>query len=327
MSLNPLEDEQYFRLTILPINPRFKILWDLYQKQLESMWVTKEIDFSNDLKDFLKLTDSEQHFIRMILAFFAASDGIVNFNIREQFFAKIKVAEAQVMLGFQYMMENIHGEVYSNMLNNIIQNEEERTYLFDAISNIESIRLMKEWAFKWIHSKNDLAYTIFAAGIIEGIFFSGAFASIFWLKMMRGQNKLFMEGLIKSNKLISRDEGLHTNADAALYQFVQPISQIDAYEMITEAILLVDNFHQEGIQVKMIGMNIELMNQYIRYVGDRLLNLFGYEKLYHTTNPFHFMELIGLDTKGNFFETRPTEYQSAHNDINENWHFTIRDNF
>jgi ribonucleotide reductase beta subunit family protein with ferritin-like domain len=327
MSLNPLEDEQYFRLTILPINPRFKILWDLYQKQLESMWVTKEIDFSNDLKDFLKLTDSEQHFIRMILAFFAASDGIVNFNIREQFFTKIKVAEAQVMLGFQYMMENIHGEVYSNMLNNIIQNEEERTYLFDAISNIESIRLMKEWAFKWIHSKNDLAYTIFAAGIIEGIFFSGAFASIFWLKMMRGQNKLFMEGLIKSNKLISRDEGLHTNADAALYQFVQPISQIDAYEMITEATLLVDNFHQEGIQVKMIGMNIELMNQYIRYVGDRLLNLFGYEKLYHTTNPFHFMELIGLDTKGNFFETRPTEYQSAHNDINENWHFTIRDNF
>ena len=327
MSLNPLEDEQYFRLTILPINPRFKILWDLYQKQLESMWVAKEIDFSNDLKDFLKLTDSEQHFIRMILAFFAASDGIVNFNIREQFFAKIKVAEAQVMLGFQYMMENIHGEVYSNMLNNIIQNEEERTYLFDAIANIESIRLMKEWAFKWIHSKNDLAYTIFAAGIIEGIFFSGAFASIFWLKMMRGQNKLFMEGLIKSNKLISRDEGLHTNADAALYQFVKPISQIDAYEMITEATLLVDNFHREGIQVSMIGMNIELMNQYIRYVGDRLLNLFGYEKLYNATNPFHFMELIGLDTKGNFFETRPTEYQSAHNDINENWNFTIRDNF
>jgi ribonucleotide reductase beta subunit family protein with ferritin-like domain len=291
------------------------------------MWVAKEIDFSNDLKDFLLLSEPEQHFIKMILAFFAASDGIVNFNIREQFFSLIKVAEAQVMLGFQYMMENIHGEVYSNMLNNIIQNESERIYLFNAIANIDSIRLMKEWAFRWIHMKNNLSYTIFAAGIIEGIFFSGAFASIFWLKMMRGRNKLFMEGLIKSNKLISRDEGLHTNADAALYQFVMPISQTEAYAMISEAIYLVDNFHKEGIQVEMIGMNIELMNQYIRYVADRLLNLFGYEKLYNTTNPFQFMELIGLDTKGNFFETRPTEYQSAHNEINENWIFTIKKDF
>jgi ribonucleotide reductase beta subunit family protein with ferritin-like domain len=327
MTKEILEDDIHFRLTVLPINPQFKILWDLYQKQLESMWVSKEIDFSNDYKDFLKLTDPEQHFIKMILAFFAASDGIVNFNIREQFFNRIKVAEAQIMLGFQYMMENIHGEVYSNMLNNIIQNETERIYLFDAISNINSIRLMKEWAFKWIHSKNDLAYAIFAAGIIEGLFFSGAFASIFWLKLMRGKNTLFMEGLIKSNKLISRDEGMHTNADAALYQFVTPISQSDAYEMIVEAISLVDNFHQEGIKVEMIGMNIILMNQYIRYVADRLLVLFGYEKLYNTTNPFYFMELIGLDTKGNFFETRPTEYQSAHNEVNLNWQFTVNNNF
>jgi ribonucleotide reductase beta subunit family protein with ferritin-like domain len=327
MEINSLEDEQYFRLTILPINPQFKILWDLYQKQLESMWVAKEIDFSSDLKDFLNLTLPEQHFIKMILAFFAASDGIVNFNIREQFFSRIKVAEAHVMLGFQYMMENIHGEVYSNMLNNIIQNESERVYLFNAISNIDSIRMMKEWAFKWIHSKNNLAYTIFAAGIIEGLFFSGAFASIFWLKMTRGQNKLFMEGLVKSNKLISRDEGLHTNADAALYQFVKPISQSEAFNMISEAVELVDNFHLEGIQVEMIGMNIQLMKQYIRYVADRLLCLFGYEKLYNESNPFYFMELIGLDTKGNFFETRPTEYQSAHNEINENWSFTIKDDF
>ena len=327
MSKNTLENEQYFRLTILPINPQFKILWDLYQKQLESMWVAKEIDFSNDFKDFINLSEPEQHFIKMILAFFAASDGIVNFNIREQFFSKIKVAEAQVMLGFQYMMENIHGEVYSNMLNNIIQNETERNYLFNAISNIDSIRMMKEWAFKWIHSKDDLAYTIFAAGIIEGLFFSGAFASIFWLKMMRGQSKLFMEGLVKSNKLISRDEGMHTNADAALYKFVTPISQLEAHEMIDSAILLADNFHKEGIKVEMIGMNIILMNQYIRYVADRLLVLFGYEKLYNMTNPFYFMELIGLDTKGNFFETRSTEYQTVHNEINENWQFIINKNF
>ena len=259
----------------------------------------------------------------MILAFFAASDGIVNFNIQERFMNEIKIQEAKVMLGFQYMMENIHGEVYSNMLNNIISNSQERDYLFNAIENIESIKLMKDWAFKWIHSKKSLSYVIFAAGIIEGIFFSGAFASIFWLKMMRGKNKLFMEGLIKSNKLISRDEGMHTNSDAALYSFVEHIPQLEAYEMMQEAIELVDKFHRDGIKVDMIGMNIRMMDEYIRYVADRLLVLFGYDKLFLTSNPFPFMELIGLDTKGNFFETRPTEYQTAHNDINMNWNFEI----
>jgi len=318
-----LTDTKYSRLTILPINPKFEIFWNLYKKQLESFWQASEVDFSSDLKDFLSLSDEEKTFIRMILAFFAASDGIVNFNIQERFMNEIKVQEAIVMLGFQYMMENIHGEVYSNMLNNIISSSSEREYLFNAIENINSIKMMKDWAFKWIQSKSELSYVIFAAGIIEGIFFSGAFASIFWLKMMRGKNKLFMEGLIKSNKLISRDEGMHTNSDAALYSFCEPIPQKDAYDMIREAIDLVDQFHRDGIRVDMIGMNIRMMDDYIRYVADRLLVLFGYEKLFLTTNPFPFMELIGLDTKGNFFETRPTEYQTAHNDINEKWNFEI----
>ena len=319
----PLTDSQYSRLTILPINPKFEIFWNLYKKQLESFWQASEVDFSGDLKDFLSLSEDEKNFIRMILAFFAASDGIVNFNIQERFLNEIKVQEAIVMLGFQYMMENIHGEVYSNMLNNIISNSEEREYLFNAIKNIPSIKAMKDWAFKWIQSKKELSYVIFAAGIIEGIFFSGAFASIFWLKMMRGKNKLFMEGLIKSNKLISRDEGMHTNSDAAMYSFVDKLPQEEAYSMIREAIDLVDMFHRDGIKVDMIGMNIRMMDDYIRYVADRLLVLFGYEKLFLTTNPFPFMELIGLDTKGNFFETRPTEYQTAHNDINEKWNFEI----
>jgi len=318
-----LTDTKYSRLTILPINPKFEIFWNLYKKQLESFWQASEVDFSSDLKDFLSLSDEEKTFIRMILAFFAASDGIVNFNIQERFMNEIKVQEAIVMLGFQYMMENIHGEVYSNMLNNIISSSSEREYLFNAIENINSIKMMKDWAFKWIQSKSELSYVIFAAGIIEGIFFSGAFASIFWLKMMRGKNKLFMEGLIKSNKLISRDEGMHTNSDAALYSFCEPIPQKDAYDMIREAIDLVDQFHRDGIRVDMIGMNIRMMDDYIRYVADRLLVLFGYEKLFLTTNPFPFMELIGLDTKGNFFETRPTEYQTAHNDINVKWNFEI----
>ncbi len=327
IKLDPLVDEVHSRLTILPINPKFDIFWNLYKKQLESFWQASEIDFSNDFKDYMTLNEDERNFVKMILAFFAASDGIVNFNIQKRFMNEIKVQEVLVMLGFQYMMENVHGEVYSNMLNNIITNEKERVYLFNAIENIESIKLMKDWAFKWIQSKESLAYLIFAAGIIEGLFFSGAFASIFWLKMMRGKNRLFMEGLVKSNKLISRDEGMHTNSDAAMYQFVTPIPKEHAQEMITEAVSLVDKFHRDGIKVDMIGMNIRMMDDYIRYVADRLLVLFGYDKMYQTTNPFPFMELIGLDTKGNFFETRPTEYQTAHNDTNKVWNFELENWF
>jgi ribonucleotide reductase beta subunit family protein with ferritin-like domain len=325
--VDPLIDESNSRLTILPINPKYEIFWNLYKKQLESFWQASEVDFSNDFKDYMTLSTEEKEFVKMILAFFAASDGIVNFNIQKRFMNEIKMQEVLVMLGFQYMMENVHGEVYSNMLNNIITNESERKYLFNAIENIESIKGMKDWAFKWIESKSSLAYLIFAAGLIEGLFFCGAFSSIFGLKMMRGKNRLFMEGLVKSNKLISRDEGMHTNSDAAMYKFVTPISNTDANQMIEEAISLVDKFHRDGIKVDMIGMNIRMMDEYIRYVADRLLVLFGYEKKYQAMNPFPFMELIGLDTKGNFFETRPTEYQTAHNDTNNNWNFELEDWF
>lgn len=320
----PLCDESNFRLTTLPINPQYQKLWDLYKKQEDSFWKAEEVDFSNDKKDFMTLDKNEQEFVKMILAFFAASDGIVNFNIGERFMNEIKVAEARIMLGFQYMMENIHGEVYSNMLNNIVEDIDERNYLFNAIKNIESIKNLKNWAFKWIENKSHLSYAIFAAGIVEGVFFSGAFASIYWLKLIKGKNKLFMPGLVKSNKLISRDEGLHTNTDATLYSYIInriPVSDIN--EMITEAVLLVDKFHEDGIKVNMIGMNIDMMKDYIRYVADRLLVLFGYEKIFNETNPFTFMELIGINSKDNFFETRVDAYQGAHNEENKNWNFEI----
>jgi ribonucleoside-diphosphate reductase beta chain len=328
MSIEPLCDDKYFRLTTLPIEPTFQVLWDLYKKQEDSFWKAEEVDFSNDKKDYLTLGEPEQQFIKMILAFFAASDGIVNFNIGERFMNEIKVAEARVMLGFQYMMENIHGEVYSNMLNNIVEDSAERTYLFNAIQNIQSIKAMKDWAFRWIYNKSHISYAIFAAGIVEGVFFSGAFASIFWLKLMKGKNKLFMSGLIKSNKLISRDEGMHTNSDAALYSFIQErISISDVNTMITEAVELVDQFHNDGIKVAMIGMNTDMMKHYVRYVADRLLVMFGYEKIFLAKNPFPFMELIGINSKDNFFETRVDAYQGAHNEENEGWNFETRDDF
>lgn len=322
MSVEPLCDERYFRLTTLPLEPKFQLLWDLYKKQEDSFWKAEEVDFSTDNKDYITLSDSEKQFIKMILAFFAASDGIVNFNIRERFMNEIKVTEAQIMLGFQYMMENIHGEVYSNMLNNIVSDKAEREYLFNAIKNIQSIKSMKDWAFKWIQNKTHIAYAIFAAGIVEGIFFSGAFASIFWLKLMKGKNKLFMSGLIKSNKLISRDEGMHTNADATMYSYIVnriPVEEVQ--QMINEAVVLVDEFHKDGIQVSMIGMNVGMLKDYIRYVADRLLVVFGYDKMYNTKNPFPFMELIGINSKDNFFETRVDAYQGAHNEDNEGWNF------
>jgi ribonucleotide reductase beta subunit family protein with ferritin-like domain len=326
--MEPLCDDKYFRLTTLPIEPTFQVLWDLYKKQEDSFWKAEEVDFSNDKKDFLTLDEPEQKFVKMILAFFAASDGIVNFNIGERFMNEIKVAEARVMLGFQYMMENIHGEVYSNMLNNIVEDSVERTYLFNAIQNIQSIKNMKDWAFRWIYNKSHISYAIFAAGIVEGVFFSGAFASIYWLKLIKGKNKLFMSGLVKSNKLISRDEGMHTNSDAALYSFIQeriPVSDVNS--MITEAVELVDQFHDDGIQIAMIGMNTDMMKQYIRYVADRLLVMFGYEKLFFAKNPFPFMELIGINSKDNFFETRVDAYQGAHNEENEGWNFEMTEDF
>lgn len=329
--IEPVLDEANFRFTIKPINPKYEILWKLYQKQAESFWKAQEIDFSKDYDDYIKLDKDERHFIKMVLAFFAASDGIVNFNLRERFLKEIKITEAQVAYGFQLMMENIHGEVYSDMLINIIKDSSKRDKLFNAIKTIEPVKKMADWALKWITSNNErdtIGHRIIAFAIIEGVFFSGAFAAIFWLKKTRGNGKLFMEGLIKSNKFIARDEGLHTNFACALYSFiVNKVSKEEVTNMFNDAVNISYEFCKDAIKVSMIGMNLDMMFDYIKYVSDRLLVSLNYDKLYNTVNPFDFMETIGLDSKDNFFESRPDAYQTAHNDNTANWTFEITDDF
>ena len=326
--IEPITDIINIRYTIKPIDTRYEILWKLYQKQQDSYWKGQEIDFSDDYNDFIKLSVDEQYFVKMVLAFFAASDGIVNFNLRERFMREITIMEAQVAYGFQLMMENIHGEVYSDMLINIIKDNNEKTLLFDAIKTIPSVKKMADWAFKWIDSKDSIAHRIIAFAIIEGVFFSGAFAAIFWLKKTRGDGKLFMEGLIKSNRFISRDEGLHCNFACALYSFIiNRVSNSEIEHIFKEATDISFDFCKNAIRVDLIGMNLNMMDTYIKYVSDRLLVMLGYNKIYMVSNPFDFMESIGLDNKDNFFENRPDSYQSAHNDKTANWKFSIVNDF
>lgn len=315
------------RLTIKPIEHKYDVIWKLYKKQQDSYWRAEEIDFSNDRTDFENvLDDDERHFVKMILAFFAASDGIVNMNLRERFLNEIKITEAQVAYGFQQMMENIHAEVYSDMLTNIIRDETERDQLLNGFKTIDSIKRMTAWAMKWINSSDaSLGKRIVAFAIVEGVFFSGAFASIFWLKKRRSRGKYFMNGLIKSNRFISRDEGMHTNFACILYSFIKnKLSQEEIKEIFDEAIELTTRFTQDAIRCDLIGMNVELMNEYNKYVSDRLVVYLGYKKIYNATNPFTFMESIGFLNKDNFFEVRPDSYQSAHNENNtQDWQFTL----
>lgn len=325
----PLLDTKNFRFTVKPVDPKYEILWKMYKKQQESYWTSEEIDFSKDYDDFVTLTEDEQHFIKMVLAFFASSDGIVNFNLRERFLQEIQVVEAQVAYGFQLMMESIHGEIYADMLINIVKDPEERLKLFSAIENVASVKRMSEWALKWIDSSDSFGHRLIAFAIVEGVFFSGAFASIFWLKKQRGNGKLFMEGLVKSNKFISRDESMHQNFACAMYSYIlNRVSKEDIASMFNEAVEVSEQFVTDAINCRLIGMNIDLMNRYIRYVSDRLLVLLGYEKMYNVENPFPFMETIGLMSKDNFFENRPDSYQKSHNEENkESWSFTIVDDY
>ena len=312
----PILKKENMRFTINPI--QYPNIWKMYKLQLEAFWKAEEIDFSRDADDFKTMTLDEQSVIKMILAFFAASDGIVNFNLRERFLNDVKIMEAQVAYSFQMMMENIHGEVYSLMLQNIISDPVERDNLFNAITTIPSIKAMADWAFKWIESPKSFAYRLSAFAIVEGIFFSGAFATIFWLKKYRSQGKHFMNGLIKSNEFISRDEGSHTNFACEMYSLLRhKLVSSKLYEMITEAVDISIVFTNDAIKCKLIGMNPELMAQYIKYIADRLVVSLGYTKLYNAENPFDFMETIGMMRKTNFFEHRPTEYKSAYSGDNK----------
>lgn len=311
IEIEPICKEENRRFTLFPI--KYHSIFELYKKQLSAFWKAEEIDFSSDYDDYMLLNDDEKHFIEMNLAFFAASDGIVNFNLSSRFLQDVKIIEAQVAYTYQMMIENVHSEVYSLMLDNIVRDPVKKEYLFNSIETVSSVKMMADWAFKWIHSDKSFAHRVIAFAVIEGIFFSGAFASIFWIKKYKASGKRFLDGLIKSNEFIARDEGLHTEFACTIYSLLEnklPFEEVKS--IVSEGVGIAKNFINDALPVRLIGMNEENMCDYIEYVADRLLVVLGYKKLYNKTNPFSFMETIGMLQKTNFFETRPTEYQSAY---------------
>lgn len=323
----PILNKENRRFTVYPI--KYNDIWEMYKKQQACFWKAEEIDFSTDYDDYLTLNSDEQHFLKMILAFFAASDGIVNFNISSRFLNDIQIIEATIAYEWQMMMENIHGEVYSLMLDNIVKDKTEKEKLFNAIETIPVVKKMADWAFKWIDSSDSFAHRVVAFAILEGVFFSGAFAAIFWFKKYKNKGKAFLKGLTKSNEFISRDEGMHCDFGCLLYHHLNnKLSKQTVYTIMDEAVTIAKEFMQDALPCKLIGMNFEKMGDYIDYIGDRLLVSLTYPKKYNKDNPFKFMETIGLLGKTNFFEMRPTEYQDSHiMNKNKSHDFVINDDF
>ncbi|ALD22859.1 ribonucleoside-diphosphate reductase [Hymenobacter sp. DG25A] len=279
----------------------------MYKKAEASFWTAEEIDLSQDQKDWEALNDGERHFISHVLAFFAASDGIVNENLAVNFMQEVQMPEARCFYGFQIMMENIHSETYSLLIDTYIKDPKEKDRLFNALETVPCVKKKGEWALKWINSE-DFAERIIAFAAVEGIFFSGSFCSIFWLKK-RG----LMPGLTFSNELISRDEGLHCDFACLLYEkyLVNKLPEARVHAIIRDAVQIEQEFVTDALPVNLIGMNAKAMSQYIEFVADRLLQSLGYSKIYNATNPFDFMEMISLQGKTNFFEKRVAEYQKA----------------
>jgi ribonucleotide reductase beta subunit family protein with ferritin-like domain len=322
----PLLNIDNRRFTVFPI--KYHDIWNMYKKMEACFWKAEEIDFSQDYKDFKTLNDHEQHFLKRILAFFAASDGIVNFNLEKRFGSEIQVMEAKIVYDFQKMMENIHGEVYSQMLDNIIKDNNEKQELFNAIDTIPTIKKMADWSFKWIDSSESFAHRVVAFTVVEGVFFSGAFASIFWFKKIKNKGGLFLPGLTKSNEFIARDEGLHTDFGCLLYSHIKNrLSQNTVYSIVSEGVEIAKEFIHDALPYKLMGMNKEMMCDYIEYVADRLLISLNYDKKYNKSNPFKFMETIGMIGKTNFFEARPTDYQDANIFNNTKDEFEIDNDF
>ena len=280
----------------------------MYKKQEASIWTAEELDLSPDLVDWdTKLNDDERFFIKHILAFFAASDGIVNENLAENFLSEVQYTEAKFFYGFQVMMENIHSETYSLLIDTYIKDTKEKNYLFNAIETFEPVKKKADWAMRWIDN-GSYAERLISFAAVEGIFFSGSFCSIFWLKK-RG----LMPGLTFSNELISRDEGLHCDFACMLYNnhLVNKLPKEEVQKIIADAVEIEKEFVTESLPVRLIGMNADLMSQYIEFVADRLLTELGNDKIYNTSNPFDFMDMINLQGKTNFFEKRVGEYQKA----------------
>src|SRR5258705_3223685 len=292
------------RFVILPIN--YPAVWAMYKKHEASFWTAEEIDLSSDLKDWDALNDGERHFISHVLAFFAASDGIVNENLAVNFMSETQLPEARCFYGFQIMMENIHAETYALLIDSYIKDPQEKHRLFHSIETVPAVKKKAEWALRWIQN-GSFAERLVAFAAVEGIFFSGSFCSIFWLKK-RG----LMPGLTFSNELISRDEGLHCDFACLLYGMLNTkLSQEQVTRVITDAVTIEQEFVTDALPVSLIGMNAKMMSQYIEFVADRLLVALGCPKVYNSHNPFDFMEMISLQGKTNFFEKRVAEYQKS----------------
>ena len=305
-SVEPILQENKNRFVIFPI--KHHDIWEWYKKMEASFWTAEEIDLSQDLNDWNnKLNDEERYFVKHILAFFAASDGIVNENLAENFVNEVQYAEAKFFYGFQIMMENIHSETYSLLIDTYVKDEAEKDELFNALEIFPAIKKKADWALKWIES-DSFAERLIAFAAVEGIFFSGAFCSIYWLKK-RG----LMPGLTFSNELISRDEGVHCDFAVHLHNnhLVNKVPKERIRSIIVDALKIEREFITESLPVSLIGMNAVLMTQYLEFVADRLLVELGCEREYNTANPFDFMDMISLQGKTNFFEKKVAEYQKA----------------
>jgi len=304
--VEPLLQENPNRFVVFPL--QHNDIWQFYKDSVAGFWVTEEIDLAQDIITWQeKLTEDERHFIKHVLAFFAASDGIVNENLAENMLRMVQYPEAKFFYGYQIMIENIHSETYSLLIDTYIKDPSEKDYLFHAIDHIPCVRKKAEWALRWI-SNGTFQQQLIAFAAVEGIFFSGSFCSIFWLKK-RG----LMPGLTFSNELISRDEGQHCDFACLLYNkhIVNKLPKAEVEEIIRDAVTIEKEFVTDALPVKLIGMNADLMCQYIEFVADRLLLALGNEKIYKVDNPFPFMEMISLSGKTNFFEKRVGEYKKS----------------
>ena len=307
-----LLSEEEKRYVIFPI--KYDEVWKMYKKAEANFWTAEELDLSKDLNDFNdKMNEDERYFVENVLAFFAASDGIVNENLGERFYNEVQIQEAKFFYGFQIAVENIHSETYSLLIDTYVKDLQKKHKLLNAIETIPSVKKKADWALKWIENKDATFGTrVIAFAAVEGIFFSGSFCSIFWLKK-RG----LMPGLCHSNELISRDEGLHTEFAVLVHSMLtNKPSKETVVQIIQEAVELEKEFITESLPCALIGMNKNLMKQYIEYVSDRLLLMLGLEKIYHSENPFDWMELISVQGKTNFFEKRVGEYANIANSEN-----------
>src|SRR5690554_6755864 len=302
----PILEENKDRFVLFPI--KHDDIWAFYKKEEASFWTAEEIDLAPDLIDWeTKLNEDERYFIKHVLAFFAASDGIVNENLAENFLAEVQYTEAKFFYGFQIAMENIHSETYSLLIDTYIKDDKEKAALFNALDTMECVKKKADWALRWI-DEGSYAERLIAFAAVEGIFFSGSFCSIFWLKK-RG----LMPGLTFSNELISRDEGLHCDFACLLYNdhLVNQLPKSQVQDIIMDAVAIEKEFILDALPVRLIGMNSDLMSQYIEFVADRLLVELRCEKVFNATNPFDFMDMISIQGKTNFFEKRVAEYQKA----------------